>query len=165
MVLPTQTKKKIFLVEDNAFYQFLIRYHLERKGYEVTVFESGEDALEMMHQAPDLILLDHNLAGLLSGTDVLKMMKKITDPIPVIVLTAQENINVAVEVFKSGAVDYINKNDLVVSELVDNVHKQIHMYEDQKKALSKQKMERLSLIFASIMLSIVSLSLIVISLF
>jgi two-component system phosphate regulon response regulator PhoB len=104
-------KERIFVVEDEAPIQELLRFNLERKGYRVKVVGSGEEALEVVNDwLPDLVLLDI----MLPGTDGLEVCKQIkaapqTRRIPVIMLTALGEEADIVAGLELGADDYVTK--------------------------------------------------------
>src|SRR3546814_3933028 len=84
-------KPRILIVEDEAALVTLLRYNLEREGYEVAAAHDGEEALVLAREAPpDLVLLDWMLP-LASGIEVCRRLRR--DPemrdVPVIMLTAR----------------------------------------------------------------------------
>jgi DNA-binding NtrC family response regulator len=82
---------------------------LNQQGYNVLSAETGENALELIEkELPDLILLDIMLPGV-DGIEVLKRMGDLVREVVVIVLTASEVVQTAVEAMKLGAYDYISK--------------------------------------------------------
>lgn len=100
---------KIFIVEDEASIAKLILYWVRDKwGYNAEVFENGEKVLNRLADRPDLILLDIMLPGL-NGIEVLKKIKQVDENLPVIILSAQGSIEVALEAVRSGAYDYFPK--------------------------------------------------------
>jgi two-component system, NtrC family, response regulator AtoC len=72
------------------------------------VFDNSEDALKKLHLKPDLILLDIMLPGL-DGLATLKRIKQYDENLPVIILSAQGSVEVAVEALRFGAYDYFPK--------------------------------------------------------
>jgi DNA-binding response OmpR family regulator len=85
-------------------------YRLQNKGYEVKSFLNGEDAIEFIEEyyGIDLVLVDLILPGM-SGTEVIKEIKRIDSNIPIIVLTAKVLEKHVIEHFKMGIDDYIKK--------------------------------------------------------
>jgi len=102
---------KIFIVEDEKIYSSVLHYHLSlNPDYEVSVFPDGKSVLENLHKKPDVISLDYSLPD----TNALKLFKQIrkTLPnIPIIVVSGQQDMQVAIEILKEGAFDYFIKND------------------------------------------------------
>ncbi|WP_226582662.1 response regulator [Microseira wollei] len=101
----------ILIVDDVSQNLQVMGKMLTQAGYETTFATSGEQALERVKTAhPDLILLDLMMPGM-NGLAVCKKLK--TDPdfyqIPIIFLTASNEIDNLLEAFKTGAADYITK--------------------------------------------------------
>ncbi len=101
--------KLVFIVDDEQSISKLVSYWVKDKWkYEVEVFSNGEDALKNLNMRPDIILLDIMLPGL-NGIETLKRVKQFDENLPVIILSAQGSIEVAVEALKFGAFDYFPK--------------------------------------------------------
>jgi len=101
--------KLVFIVDDEQAISKLLSYWLKDKwGYNIEVFGSGEEVLKRMYQKPDVILLDIMLPGM-DGMEVLKRIRQIDENLPVIMLSAQGKIEVALEALKFGAYDYFPK--------------------------------------------------------
>jgi len=102
---------KIFIVEDDPWYGQLLRHHLSlNPDYEVRLFEKGREMLGSLHEKPDLICLDFGLPDI-SGDKLMKEIRTRNNELPIIVISGQEEISVAVQLLKSGARDYIVKNE------------------------------------------------------
>ena len=85
------TKQRILVVEDEDDIRELLRYNLQKEGYQLTCVGSGEAAIDKAcSDLPDLILLDLMLPGQ-DGFEVCKELKKTpaTQKIPIIMLTAK----------------------------------------------------------------------------
>jgi two-component system, NtrC family, response regulator AtoC len=101
--------KTVFIVDDEPAISKLLSYWVKDKWkYQVQVFANGEDLLRNLNQKPDLILLDIMLPGL-DGLETLKRIKQYDENLPVIILSAQGSIEVAVEALRYGAFDYFPK--------------------------------------------------------
>ncbi len=108
----TQTQKnKVMVVDDNVTNLNIVRKALE-PHYDVLLLPSGEKALAILSKVqPDLILLDVEMPGL-NGFDVIQEIKKMPShiaDIPVIFLTAKDDMTSEFEGLDLGAVDYIIK--------------------------------------------------------
>ena len=115
-------KTKIFVVEDDALYSRMLRHKLMLDPeFEVEVFRDGKSFLNKISEKPSVITLDHTLPDI-SGLELLKKIKKEYPSIPVIVLSAQEDVNTALEMLKSGAYDYIIKDTTAMDKLWHIVH-------------------------------------------
>jgi len=101
----------IFIVEDDPWYGEILDYHLSlNPDYKVTRFESGKACLEKMHLQPNLITIDFSLPDT-TGDKLFKRIQEINPQIPVIIISSQENITVAVDLLKMGVKDYLVKDD------------------------------------------------------
>ena len=115
-------KISIFLVDDDALYLTLLQTELsENQGYIIKTFANGELCLEKISEVPDIIVLDYHLNGIeknaLNGLDTLRKIKIINPDIPVIMLSSQDKIEVAVNCMKLKAVDYIVKSETAFARL------------------------------------------------
>ena len=103
--------RSILIVEDEADLAELVRYNLDREGYDCRCVADGRAALvEARRRNPDLILLDRMLPGL-SGDEVIAQLKREpkTAAIPTIMLTAKGDESDALVGFALGADDYVTK--------------------------------------------------------
>ena len=104
-------QKRILVVEDDRDISELIRYNLERDGYEVSVVFDGFQAVDYAEKIkPDLILLDLMLPGV-DGLDICRHLKSENElkNIPVIILTAKSEEADVIVGLQMGADDYIVK--------------------------------------------------------
>jgi len=102
-------KKLIFIVEDEpANAQMLDLWVSKRWGYKSRLFGTGEECLDNLHESPDLVLLDLMLPGI-KGEEILAEIKKHDSNIPVIILSAQDDVERAVQTLRLGANDYYGK--------------------------------------------------------
>ncbi len=118
-------KYKIFVVEDNVLYAQVLKKHLENDHFQVRVFHTGKDCIMKLNEAPDVITLDYTLPDM-TGHDVLNEIQQKLPNTHVIVISAQENINTAIELMKSGAYDYIMKAPDTrekLSNIIKNIYK------------------------------------------
>ncbi|MEL1134553.1 response regulator transcription factor [Desulfitobacterium sp. THU1] len=102
---------KILLVEDDVMIQELVTFNLEREGYTVETVDEGKSALEFLKkEKPDLILLDVMLSEL-DGFEVCKAIRANTETanLPIIMLSARDEIADKVVGLELGADDYITK--------------------------------------------------------
>lgn len=102
-------EKLIFIVDDEQAISKLLSYWAKDKWkYNVETFANAEDALRNLSKKPDAILLDIMLPGM-DGIETLKRIKQFDENLPVIMLSAQGSIEVAVEALRYGAYDYFTK--------------------------------------------------------
>ena len=112
----------ILVVEDENALVTLLRYNLEREGFQVIEAGDGEEALLLAReQQPDLILLDWMLP-LLSGIEVCRQLRRLpeTRSVPIIMLTARGEEGDKLRGLDSGADDYVTK-PFSPSELIARV--------------------------------------------
>lgn len=101
----------IFLIEDDSFFGGSLKYHLElNPDFSVKIFSTGKECLENIHLKPDIICLDFGLPDI-SGDKLLQKIQNINNKIPIIIISGQEDIEVAVNFFKAGVKDYIIKSN------------------------------------------------------
>ncbi|HWA43745.1 MAG TPA: phosphate regulon transcriptional regulator PhoB [Hypericibacter adhaerens] len=106
-----QAKPLVLVVEDEAALVTLLRYNLEREGFEVIEARDGEEALLLAKERrPDLVLLDWMLP-LVSGIEVCRQLRRLpeTRAVPVVMLTARGEEADKVRGLDSGADDYVTK--------------------------------------------------------
>lgn len=102
-------KRIICIVEDDPTLQHLLkRCVIENWGYEARGYDEGISFLEALDHTVDLVLLDIMMPGK-SGVEVLTEIKARFPELPVIMLSAQDSVSVALETLKLGATDYFCK--------------------------------------------------------
>ncbi|HSR12144.1 MAG TPA: sigma-54 dependent transcriptional regulator [Thermodesulfobacteriota bacterium] len=100
---------KILIIDDEPTLRESLHIALSGSGYEVLSARTGEEGLTLFEkEIPDVVLLDHWLPGM-NGDQVLQKMKMIDAEIPVILMTAQGSVELAVEAMKKGAFDFLVK--------------------------------------------------------
>lgn len=115
------TQPQIFVIEDNAVFQTLILKQLEHISQEVQIFSTGESFLAELHTQPDLIILDYNLDGCMTGYDVLKALKKLPFSSPVIFFSNNLELSITSSILKLGVVEYIEKNIFTLPRLKESI--------------------------------------------
>ncbi len=98
----------VFIVDDDYSLRRLLEFTLKSWGYDCQSFSSGDALLNNLDENPDVVLLDHMMPGL-SGLDTLTGVREKKPDLPVIMLSAQGKIDVAVELMRAGATDYFTK--------------------------------------------------------
>ena len=102
-------KKQVLIIEDEKNIVDIIRFNMNREGYETLEAYDGESGLKLARQEkPDLILLDVMLPKMI-GFDVCKALRDEGDNVPVIILTAREEEEDKILGLEIGADDYITK--------------------------------------------------------
>jgi len=131
--------KKIVLVEDEEKLNSLIKTYLEKAGYEVISYLTGEEALENNNIDAHLWILDIMLGGDISGFDILKTIKEKNENIPVIFTSARDKDLDKIIGLELGSDDYITKpyspKELVLR--VNNLIKRVYSKDFQKIVYDK----------------------------
>lgn len=111
--------EKILIVEDDSRIARFLELELKHEGYEVEIASDGRSGLEkLLNDNIDLVILDLMLP-LLSGIEVLRRIRKSSD-IPVIMLTAKDDVSDKVVGLDSGADDYVTK-PFAIEELLARI--------------------------------------------
>ncbi|MES2849698.1 MAG: sigma-54 dependent transcriptional regulator [Bacteroidota bacterium] len=102
---------KIFIVEDDPWYGEILEYHLSlNEDYVITRFTTGKECLANLHKKPDLITIDFSLPDY-TGDKLYEKIKQVDDSIPVVAISGQEEVTVAVNLLKAGVTDYLVKDE------------------------------------------------------
>ena len=100
---------KILVIDDEPILRNSLEIALKASDYEVVTAQSGEEGLDIFQkESPDLILLDHWLP-VMNGDEVLRRIREKDAEVPVIIMTAQGSIELAVNSMKMGAFDFLVK--------------------------------------------------------
>ena len=127
-------KRLIFLVDDEPIQNEMLKDYLsERFLYDIRTYDNGEDALQNMNLAPEIMVLDYHLNSnkpkAKNGVEILKEVKDRYPDTQVIMLSGQDKIDVAVDSIKYGAYDYVVKGETAFTRMenvmnnVSEVHK------------------------------------------
>ena len=99
----------ILIIDDEAALRQTLARILQQAGFEVTTAENGEQGLSFIQTTNfDLIFMDLRMPGM-AGMDALKLIHASFPNLPVILFTAQPDLNSAVEALRNGATDYLLK--------------------------------------------------------
>ncbi len=114
--MSTQPPIKLFLVDDDAVFLRLLAIEFQQTGnFEVQTFPTGESCLEHLSDKPDVIVLDYHLDGIdpgaMNGIETLDKIKERNVDIPVVMLSSQDKIEVAIKCMHHKAFDYVVKSE------------------------------------------------------
>jgi DNA-binding NtrC family response regulator len=118
----SSVRHKILVVEDDAAHRAALERHLGRSGFDVLACDSAEQALSRFSAfTPDLVISDIRMAGL-SGMDLLGTLTANSQGTPVVLITAHDDMQMAVDAMRNGAQDFLTKPlDLdVLDEVVEH---------------------------------------------
>lgn len=112
----TDDKIKIFLVDDDIIYLKLLEIEfLQHADFTIESFATGELCIGKLSLAPDVIILDYYLDGVdrsaMNGIEALDKIKNYNPDIPVVMLSSDDKINVAISCMEHKAFDYVVKNE------------------------------------------------------
>jgi two-component system C4-dicarboxylate transport response regulator DctD len=100
---------KVIIVDDDSAMRDSLSDYFTLSGFEVMAYESGLEMLkEIINIGPCVIICDLKMP-IINGIEVLKKLKSIVNPVPLIMLTAHGNIQTAVEAIQNGAYDFLEK--------------------------------------------------------
>jgi len=133
-------KIKVFIVDDDdLFLKALVIQFRENPIYEVVTFATGELCVEDIHNTPDIVILDYHLNSIeknaMNGLKTLDIIKKINNDITVIMVSAQDKIEVAVSCIHHKAFDYVVKSETAFVRL-QKIIKAIFKYKKMEKELN-----------------------------
>jgi DNA-binding NtrC family response regulator len=101
-------RPRVLIVDDEPLIVEVLSEHFKTE-FDVETAGNGADALgAILRQRPDVVLLDINMPRM-NGVEVLKDIKQIDDSIAVIMVTANEQVQLAAESLRSGAFGYVPK--------------------------------------------------------
>lgn len=111
---PSNRSLKIYTVDDEEYYMNLVKVNLEKLGYEdIKTFSTGEACLlEIVQEKPDCVILDYLIKEGMNGDEVLKRLKLNYPEVEVIILSGQEDVEIATNIIRNGATDYVVKNKM-----------------------------------------------------
>ena len=133
-------KIKLFLVDDDALFLKLLEIEfLENADFAIETYATGELCLANLSHYPDVIILDYHLDGIvetaMNGIETLDKIKAFNPDIPVIMLSSQDKIDVAINCMHHRAFDYVVKSETAFMRL-QKIITTIFKYKKMEKELS-----------------------------
>ena len=130
-------KIKLFLVDDDPLYLKMLEIELQQsEEFILENFETGEVCIANLHKRPDVIILDYFLDNFdkkaMNGIQVLDLIKSLNPEIPVIMLSAQDKIEVAVNCMHHKAFVYIVKSETAFVRLRKAISTIMHIRKTEK---------------------------------
>lgn len=143
--MKNENKIKLFLVDDDALFlksleiDFTEHADFTEEGYEIETYATGELCIENLSHEPDIIILDYHLDGIdktaMNGLETLDKIKAFNQDIPVIILSSQDKIEVAINCMHHKAFDYVVKSETAFMRL-QKIITTIFQYKKMEKELS-----------------------------
>ena len=133
-------KIKLFLVDDDAvFLKSLEIEFLQNADFDIETYPSGELCVKNLSHSPDVIILDYHLDGIdenaMNGLETLNKIKTNNPNIPVVMLSSQDKIDVAVSCMHHKAFDYVVKSETAFMRLQKIIDTIFH-YQKMEKELN-----------------------------
>ncbi len=127
--MSNNNKIKLFLVDDDAVYLKMLEIQfLEHADFVIDTFSTGEICIENLSQSPDVIILDYHLDSIektaMNGLATLDKIKAFNPDIPVVMLSSQDKIDVAINCMHHKAIDYVVKSETAfvrLQKIITNV--------------------------------------------
>jgi DNA-binding NtrC family response regulator len=141
-----KNKIKLFLVDDDAVFLKLLEIEfLQHADFTIETYPTGENCLDNLSHNPDVIILDYQLDGIdknaMNGIQTLDKIKAYNPDIPVVMLSSQDKIEVAIDCMHHRAFDYVVKSETAFIRL-QKIITTIFKYQKIEKEL-KWYMERM----------------------
>ncbi len=133
-------KIKLYLVDDDViFLKALEIEFLNHADFNIETFVTGELCLGNLSHNPDVIILDYHLDGIdknaMNGIETLDRIKAFNPDIPVVMLSSQDKIDVAINCMHHRAFDYVVKSETAFMRL-QKIITSIFRYKKMEKELS-----------------------------
>lgn len=131
---------RVFLVDDDVVFLKLLEIEfMEHAEFMISTFVSGEQCLKHLDHEPDIIILDYKLDGVdrsaMNGIETLDRIKASHPDIPVVMLSSQDKIEVAVDCMHHHALDYVVKSETAFLHL-QKIITVLSRYNKMEKELS-----------------------------
>ncbi|MDD2982292.1 MAG: response regulator [Crocinitomicaceae bacterium] len=131
-------KIKLFLVDDDVLLLKMLEIQfLDEGNFIVETFPTGEACIEKLAENPDAIILDYHLDGIdksaMNGIETLDKIKAFNSEIPVVILSSQDKIEVAIKCMHHNAFDYVVKSETAFIRLQKIITAIMHTKKMQKE--------------------------------
>ena len=143
--MKNENKIKLFLVDDDALFlksleiEFTEHADFTEDEYTIETYATGELCMENLSHEPDVIILDYHLDGIdktaINGLETLDKIKAFNKDIPVVMLSSQDKIEVAINCMHHKAFDYVVKSETSFLRL-QKIITTIFQYKKMEKELS-----------------------------
>lgn len=129
-----ENRVRVLVADDDPFLRDMLAMILQAEDYDVLTAEDGRDALEKQKAGPEpgLIISDMNMPGM-TGVDLVKQLRAAGADTPVIILTGGNEKDAAMETLKSGANDYVIKDENLPDTIILSVKKVLEEHAKRTK--------------------------------
>ena len=132
-----EKKIKLFLVDDDALYLKLLEIELlEHADFIIETYATGELCVANLSSNPDVIILDYYLDGIdktaMNGIVTLDEIKAFNPELPVVMLSSQDKIEVAIDCMLHKASDYVVKSETAFIRLQQSISTIFHTRKIEK---------------------------------
>ena len=136
--MKTGSKINVFLVDDDVFFLKSLEIEfLHHADFSVKTFSTGELCLQSLSELPDVIVLDYYLNSIdktaMNGIETLDKIKASHPDIPVVMLSSQDKIDVAISCMHHRAFDYVVKSETAFLRLQKNIAAFFHHEKIEKE--------------------------------
>lgn len=115
--ITTMEKELVFIVDDEPMHAEMMKDHLQSaySQFDIRMYKTGEECVENMDAKPGIVILDYHLDAVdksaRNGIQILEFIHKEYPETDVIMISGQDKIDVAVDCMRTGAYDYVVKNE------------------------------------------------------
>lgn len=129
-----QGRVSAFIVEDNNLYTYFLNEALKEEGeFNITTFDSTDQCLKSLDQQPDIVVLDYYLENGMTGLEAFKRIREKHPKLPVVILSGQDDVQVAADLMEAGVYEYIEKKD---KDVVDKLKKTLLEISKKKRTFN-----------------------------
>lgn len=158
----TKKQELVYLLDDDPVFSHALELWFEIQGYRIKTFQNVYSFLKgLKHREPDIVILDFALnedyEGIQTGDQVAELISRNHNNLSVIMLSAQTNIQVAVDLFSKNIIDYVVKDDqfhLNLKQILIKRHKVSDLKREIRalKIKSKLRLKKISFVLGFLIL-------------
>lgn len=132
-------KVQIYCVEDDFVFARVLKYKLSlNPDFDVKVFHTAQDLLNSLSESPDIITVDINLPDI-QGDKLITLIRELLPSVTLLVISGQNNIQVAASLFKMGVYDYIIKDENTLDRIWNVAHNAVKQISLKEEILKLEK--------------------------
>ena len=147
----------IFIVEDDYFYASTLECFLNSLGFtNIEHYDNGNECIKNSYKMPQLVLLDYNLEDF-KGVDIMLELISFDSNTPIVFVSAQESVQLAIDTLKYGSYDYIQKDEFTLKKLRIVINRITEAKEAIRKHRQKNRLKKFG--YSALALSLLSVTL------